>query len=91
VIPAVIDRNIVVSALLSDRGHEASILALIMAEKLQPCLSPAILREYKDVLARPKFRFGLTQQNAILDLLAGKAIHVADTASPFSSPDPADT
>jgi putative PIN family toxin of toxin-antitoxin system len=57
VIRAVIDTNVVVSGLLSPEGKEALILLAINHGLIRPCFSDQILKEYADVLERPKFAF----------------------------------
>ena len=54
---AVIDTNILVSALWSRNGAPARILSLIISGELIPCYDYRILCEYREVLTRPKFKF----------------------------------
>ena len=49
-IKAVYDTNIVVSAALKPGSLPASLVALAMAKKVRLVLSPAILKEYADVI-----------------------------------------
>ena len=51
----VVDTNVLVSALLKERGAEAAVLDLLVAGKLYWCISDALLTEYREVLCRPKF------------------------------------
>ena len=51
----VIDTNIVVSAALRDKGPEEVLQFVVGRPNFQWVVSPAILSEYKQVLARKKF------------------------------------
>jgi putative PIN family toxin of toxin-antitoxin system len=89
VIRAVIDTNVLVSGLLSAKGNEALILLAIHQGLVRPCLSDAIVREYVDVLARPKFAF---PPDEIAELLAtmqrmGEPITPAGPAPALPDPD----
>ncbi|MDD5673109.1 MAG: putative toxin-antitoxin system toxin component, PIN family [Chitinivibrionales bacterium] len=65
----VVDTNVLVSALLNPYGTPASILGLILDEKLSVCFDSRILREYEDVLMRPKFNFDRSEVAAILEFI----------------------
>ena len=54
-IRAVIDTNIIVSALIMASGNEALIVLAAKQGLITPCLSEEICDEYAGVLARPKF------------------------------------
>jgi putative PIN family toxin of toxin-antitoxin system len=51
----VLDSNIIVSACLTPEGAPATIVELALLGLFTVCLSPEILAEYREVLARPKF------------------------------------
>ena len=51
----VLDTNILISACWKPGGNEAQVLALACSGQLEIALSPALLAEYNDVAARPKF------------------------------------
>ena len=63
---AVLDTNILVSALLSRSGTPAKVLSLVFAGKLAPCFDWRIFEEYSEVLSRPKFSFPSDDVNALL-------------------------
>lgn len=63
----VLDTNIVVSACLTPEGAPATIVELALLSAFTLCLSPDILREYKEVLARPKFARHLERIAVLLD------------------------
>lgn len=56
---AVIDTNVLVSALLSKNDDAATvqIIKLILSGKIVPVYSEEIIGEYREVLTRKKFRF----------------------------------
>lgn len=54
---AVIDTNILVSSMLSPNGTPARIVRLAYQDRITPCYDDRILREYRNVLTRTKFRF----------------------------------
>ena len=55
-IRAVVDTNVLVSALIAPSGNEAFILLAVQERLVKPSVSEEILGEYAEVLARPKFR-----------------------------------
>jgi putative PIN family toxin of toxin-antitoxin system len=64
----VLDTNIVVSACLTPEGAPATTVELALLGLFTVCLSPEILAEYHEVLARPKFS---RQAERIRTLLEG--------------------
>jgi uncharacterized protein len=52
----VLDTNIVVSGLLHSEGNPGQILALALSGAIQICHHEQILAEYREVLARPRFK-----------------------------------
>lgn len=63
----VLDTNVLVSALLKPYSKPASILNLILSQKLSLCCDARILQEYREVLARPKFEFPENQTRMLVD------------------------
>ena len=53
----VLDTNVLVSGLLQSQGNPAQVLSLVLAGAVQICHDERILAEYKEVLARPRFKF----------------------------------
>lgn len=70
----VLDTNIVVSAVLTRTGLESQILRLALNGELKLYVSPPILREYAEVLARPKFRFTKSVQRQIVEEIKRAAL-----------------
>jgi len=58
VIRAVLDANVLVSAMISSAGNEALLVLAINHPLVTPCFSAEILEEYSEVLLRPKFGSG---------------------------------
>ena len=89
-IRAVVDTNVLVSAMISSAGNEALLIMAINQGLIMPCFSVEILEEYADVLLRPKFGFQGTEVDALIDLLRRRG-SLLDPAPPVrSSPDPDD-
>jgi putative PIN family toxin of toxin-antitoxin system len=89
-IRAVIDTNVLVSALISPSGNEALLLLAVKQGLVRPCFSHAVLKEYSEVLARPRFAFSPAEITALIDLLRrqGDLLHPAPLSG--ISPDPKD-
>jgi len=90
VIRAVIDTNVLVSAMISSAGNEALLLMAINQGLIAPCLSPEILEEYSEVLLRPRFGFPADEVDALLDLLRGRGSLYDSGPIARISPDPDD-
>lgn len=72
----IIDTNVLVSAALKNKDPEAVILFVASQPDIEWIVSPAILAEYKEVLARKKF--GLSQPILLkwVQLLDGLTVNV---------------
>ncbi len=87
---AVIDTNVLVSALLKN----GSVPSLVLAESLKgdiiPVLNDEIMAEYTDVLHRPKFNFDKAAVQVLLDELEKRGVY-SDHGVIFDEiPDPKD-
>ena len=88
---AVIDTNVLVSALINPKGTPARLVNEIRTLTLTPVVSQAVLEEYGEVLRRPQFNFPLTIVNELLDDMVALALHIRpDAVLPASLPDPDD-
>lgn len=88
---AVIGTNVLVSALISPSGNEALLLLLAITQGLvRPCFSPAVLKEYSEVLARPKFAFSQAEITAVIELLEARGDLLRPARLFGISPDPKD-
>lgn len=88
-IRAVIDTNVLVSAMISSAGNEALLLTAINQGLVVPYFSPEILEEYSDVLFRPRFQFSTEVVDSLLDLFRhrGKLLNPVPIAGVSSDPD----
>lgn len=66
---AVLDTNVLVSALWTPNGKAAYIVNQVIAGKLKPCHDYRIMAEYREVLMRPKFKFKKWQVDALLEVI----------------------
>ncbi|NOY74987.1 MAG: putative toxin-antitoxin system toxin component, PIN family [Kiritimatiellaeota bacterium] len=62
----VIDTNVLVSGLLSPSGMPASIINLVLNQKIKVLYDNRIIQEYQNVLERPKFKF---DKQVVADLM----------------------
>ena len=69
----VIDTNVIVSALKSNRGASYKLLSLIGEERFQLCISVPLVIEYEDVLKRDTLEIPLNNINDILDYICSVA------------------
>ena len=83
----VLDTNIVVSACLRPEGAPATIVELALLGAFIVCLSPDVLREYREVLARPKFSRQLERISVLLAGLEEVAVAVTSDRKVEISPD----
>jgi uncharacterized protein len=68
-IRAVIDTNVVVSALMNSEGAPASILKQGLLRNFRWYLSPAVLAEYSEVLPRARLKLNQHQISELLRVL----------------------
>ena len=87
---AVIDTNVLVSAMLKWQSVPGSIMEFVLDGWIVPILNDAIVTEYKAVLARPKF--GLTDEiiTEIIDAIEKVALYVNPDEIDIELPDPDD-
>ena len=88
---AVLDTNVVVSAMLNQASAPASILKEALKGRVSPLLHDAILEEYNDVLHRPKFKFDGSEVEIALAGLIKRGIFVDEASIEDYLPDPDDT
>ncbi len=89
-IRAVIDTNVLVSGLLSPAGNEAMIVLAIHQGLIRPCFSEAMMQEYAEVLARPKFSFEPDEVAAALAMFRDNGELVVPGTTELDLPDPDD-
>ncbi len=86
---AVIDTNVLVSALLSGNETAATvqIVANLIAGKIIPVYSTEILQEYREVLSRPKFKFSVEMISYLLSAIDKYGILVEPASMDIVLPD----
>lgn len=72
---AVIDTNVLVSALINSKGAPAKIIRYIFENKLIPIFNEDIIEEYEDVLHRDKFHFDETDIKRLIEQIKILGIH----------------
>lgn len=77
---AVVDTNVLVSALISPNGTPARLVEEIRCGTLTPVVSPDVLAEYETVLRRPRFDFPKDSVDNLLADMTGLGL--------FSRPEP---
>jgi putative PIN family toxin of toxin-antitoxin system len=86
---AVIDTNVLVSALLTTSGKPARVVDLALTGQIVACYDARILTEYAEVLSRPRFPFHPAEVSALLSQLRAIGLPVIG-GSQVSLPDPDD-
>lgn len=90
-IRAVFDTNVLVSALLQEKGLPALSLSLILQRNARLCVSDEVWREYTEVLAREKFHSIKKPASALLSRLKQNAVYIKlKTRLDVNLPDPDD-
>ena len=89
-IRAVIDTNVLVSAMIAPSGNEPLVALAATQGLITPCLSQEICEEYSGVLARPKFGFSSEEIGALLSLLREHGEMFTSAPVCGGSPDPDD-
>ena len=72
----VLDTNVLVSGLLSQKSWPAKILDLVLSDHIQVAYDDRILGEYEEVLSRPEFHIHPSRMLAVIDHieLTGKLV-----------------
>ena len=80
---AAIDTNVLVSALLNFQSNPGRVLLSVFNGETIPLVNEEILAEYRDVLARKKFRFPPDLVEIILTRLAACNRNISDVSVDF--------
>lgn len=91
--PVVLDTSVVVAAHLSPHGAANDLLAAFYSNRLQLAHTPAMIAEYNEMLARPKFAAFVAAQSRIVFIVKLRASGLAVTPAPVPHddwPDPDD-
>ncbi len=87
---AVIDTNVLVSAVLKSHSVPGSIVELAFEGPIVPVLNATIEKEYREVLSRPKFHLPQDVVESIMDSFHDRAIYVDAEHLDVELPDPKD-
>ena len=87
---AVIDTNVLVSAMLKHHSVPGSIIDLAFDGPIIPILNDAIEKEYRDVLSRPKFHLPSDLIEDILSSFHQRGLYVDAEELDIELPDPKD-
>lgn len=87
---AVIDTNVLVSAVLKWNSVPGNIIDLAFNDVIIPLVNQEILNEYKTVLLRPKFHLTELIVTDILDEMKARAIDISEEHLDVELPDPKD-
>ena len=89
---AVIDTNVIVSALLARNPGAATVKVLeaFFQGRIMPLVNDEIIKEYADVLHRPKFRFPEELVNSVVRSIERTAIRPGRIFCEEEFPDPKD-
>ncbi len=79
---AVIDTNILVSALWKPGSNASLLISHVLNGVVQPCYDYRIMEEYREVLLRPKFKFSRLQVDLLLNTFIMDGISVIARSSP---------
>lgn len=88
---AVIDTNVLVSAMLKWDSVPGCVLEHTFVGDLIPLLNEEVLKEYTEVLGRPKFRFDRESIDTIINGFLKRGIFVNPRKTDIKMPDPKDT
>lgn len=87
---AVIDTNVLVSAMLRWDSVPGCVLEQSLLGDIVPLLNEKILKEYIDVLGRPKFRFPSEKVSEVIDGLIRRGVFLDANTLDVELPDPKD-
>lgn len=87
---AVLDTNVIVSAVLRTHGPCARIVDVLAGGAFDLCVDQRILSEYDSVLRRPELGIASGDVQAVMELLRHVALPVAAAPLPVRLPDPDD-
>ena len=89
-IRVVLDTNVLVSAVIKTQGAEAAALDLATQHRAQLCVSEPILKEYIEVLYRPKLRLDRVRVLRVLEFISREGLTIAPRVILAACPDEPD-
>ena len=87
---AVIDTNVLVSAMLKWNSVPGNVMELVFDGPIIPVYNSEILKEYREVLSRPKFHFTKDIVDTVVDNIESRGIPVEAKELDTILPDPKD-
>lgn len=87
---AVIDTNVLVSAMIKWNSVPGNIIELTFDGSIVPILNEQIVKEYREVLTRPKFHFTKEIIRDVLENIRSKGLYVDEEHLEIELPDPKD-
>jgi uncharacterized protein len=87
---AVIDTNILVSALLTPNGNPAKVLDYVLNGAIVLCYDSRLIAEYLEVLHRPKFGLDRKSVSQVIDFFVYSGISIIPTPLTVNFEDPDD-
>lgn len=84
---AVLDTNVLVSALLNERSIPGQIAKMAVSGVIVPLYNDEILTEYLDVMGRPKFPFSNDQVEVLMESLKSTGIRIDAAPVDVDMPD----
>jgi putative PIN family toxin of toxin-antitoxin system len=89
-IRVVLDKNIIVSALLQPLGPPKQVFVLAIGGPIQLCISGSVYAEYEEVISRPRFRWSEDSIAGALHTIREKGLWVRPTDDIRACSDPDD-
>lgn len=86
-----LDTNVLVSGLLSPDGPPGRLVDAMLARQLRLALDDRIEKEYRTVLARPKFRFDTSDLARVWGILSYQQHFTVTSSAGLVAAEPADT
>ena len=87
---AVLDTNVLVSAMLKEHSVPGTILRLCAKGLLVPVYGEKMIQEYSEVLARSKFHFPQSTISKITAAILQNGLKIKHVSQPWSLPDASD-
>ena len=87
---AVVDTNVLVSAMLKWNSVPGNVMELVFDWPIIPVYNAEILKEYREVLSRPKFHFTKEIVDDVIENLENRGICVDADTLDIVLPDPKD-
>lgn len=87
---AVIDTNVIVSAMLKSNSTPAQVLREVICGDISLLVNEEIIEEYFEVLSRTKFHFPENTVKSLIDELKNRAIFIDASDTDEYIPDPDD-